>query len=156
MSYYRVDHGLDADRLFHIVDAATAAARWEAGAQGATQKYVDGVQGTQKDVVGNAIRAQSALLANFTQAVSSGLWARRLTESGGTGNWKQKTVAKAANYGVGVTAAKDAFQAAMAKLLPYIAAGQGQVQQMPSGSIAASKARVNFWIDYMHAYRQTR
>jgi hypothetical protein len=135
------------------VDAATAAARWETGASGATGKWAEGIQSTQVDVAARAIQQQGVMAANFAQAVSSGRWARRLTESGGTANWKAQSLAKQSNYGTGVSAAKGKFQAAMQQLLPYIYAGKATIDSMPKGSIGASKARVNAWIDYMAAYK---
>lgn len=137
-----------------IVSAQEAADKWANNSAAATTKYEQGVQNTQVDVVGRAIAQQGVLLSNFTQAVTSGRWARRLTASGGTANWKNKTVAKSANYGTGIAAAKDSFQAAMGKLLPYIAQGQATIHSMPKGSISAAKARASAWIDYMAAYKQ--
>lgn len=138
-----------------VVDAATGADRWETGSQGATSKYTQGVQNTQVDVVGRAIQQAPVAVANFAQAVNSGRWARRLTESGGTANWKAMTVAKASNYGTGVTAAKGKYQAAAQKLYPYIAAGQQAIHAMPSGNLGASIARATAWINYMAQYKQT-
>ena len=138
-----------------VIDAATGADRWEAGAQGATQKYTQGVQNTQVDVVGRAIAQASVAAANYQAAISSGRWARKLTESGGTANWKAMTVAKASNYGTGVSAAKGKYQAAAQKLYPYIAAGQGAIHQMPSGNLGASIARATAWINYMAQYKQS-
>jgi hypothetical protein len=133
--------------------ASDVADKWASRAGSAQADYTAGVQGTQIDVVARAIQQQSVLLANFSAAVTSGRWARALTESGGTANWKTKTVAKASNYGTGVTAAKDKFQSVMAKLLPAVYSLQAQVQQMPKGSIGDSKARANAWIDGMHAQK---
>ncbi len=141
--------------VFGIVDAATGADRWEQGSQGATAKYTQGVQNTQIDVVGRAIAQANVAVANFAAAVNSGRWARKLTESGGTANWKAMTAAKAANYGTGVSAAKGKYQAAAQKLYPYIAAGQGGIHSMPSGSLGASIARATAWITYMSQYKQT-
>jgi hypothetical protein len=133
--------------------AADVADKWASRAGSAQADYTTGVQNTQVDVVARAIQQQGVLLSNFTSAVTSGRWARALTESGGTANWKTKTVAKASNYGTGIAASKDKFQAVMGKLLPSIYALQAQVQQMPSGSIGDSKARANAWIDGMHAQK---
>lgn len=130
--------------------------KWATNAGGAQGAYEQGIQGTEIDVVGRAIAQQSVLLANFTRAVSSGLWARRLTEAGGTAGWKSKTIAKASNYGTGIAAGKDRFSSAMSALLPYIYAGRGQVSAMPKGTVAAAKARASFWIDYMAAYKASR
>lgn len=131
--------------------AQQVADKWanqSAAAQGA---FTDGVQNTQVDVTGRAIAQESVLLQNFTASVTSGRWAAGLTGSGGTANWKAKTVAKAANYGVGIAAAKSKFQNSMSKLLPYIETGKAMIDGMPSGNIAASKARATAWIDYMAA-----
>jgi len=125
--------------------------KWAANAGGAQQAFTQGVEGTTVDVAARAIAQQGVLLQNFSEAVTSGRWARGLTESGGTQNWKTKTVAKAANYGTGINAGKGKFQSAMTKLLPYIQQGQATIASMPKGSIAASKARAVAWIDYMAA-----
>ena len=124
-----------------MADLATTVSRWRDSAAVGQQRYTEGVQATQEDVVGKAIAAQSALLANFTQAVSSGRWARRLGEIGNAG-WKSKTLAKAANYGVGITAGVDEYQRQMQTWLPIIDAAAASVNAMPSGTLAASIARM--------------
>lgn len=131
--------------------AQQVADKWANSAAAAQGAFTDGVQNTTVDVVARAVAQESVLLSNFTAAVTSGRWAAALTASGGTQNWKTKTVAKAQNYGTGIAAAKPKFLAAMSKLLPYIQQGQTMIDSMPSGSIAASKARATAWIDYMAA-----
>lgn len=138
------------------VDVATAASRWETGAAGATQKWAEAIQGTQADQAGRAIAAKGALLANFTAAVTSGRWERRIQESGGTANWKAQSQAKAANYGTGVAAGKQKYQTAMQTWLPIIQANAQAVRSMPSGSLAASIARATQFITLMHHAKQTR
>lgn len=125
--------------------------KWATNAGNSQTAFTDGVQNTTVDVVGRAVAQEAALLANFTNSVTSGRWAAGLTASGGTANWKAKTVAKAQNYGTGITAAKGKFQSAMTKLLPYIQQGQAMIDAMPAGNIGASKARATAWIDYMAA-----
>ena len=153
MRHFRILKLLAGLAAIAVVDAATGAERWEAGAQAATGKYTQGVQNTQIDVVGRAIQQANVAVANFAQAVNSGRWARRLTESGGTANWKAMTVAKASNYGTGVSAAKSKYQAAAQKLYPYIAAGQQAIHAMPSGNLGASIARATAWINYMAQFK---
>lgn len=131
--------------------AQQVADKWANNAAGAQTNFTDGVQNTTVDVVARAVAAEAALLSNFTAAITSGRWAAALTASGGTANWKAKTLAKAQNYGTGIAAAKPKFLAAMQKLLPYIQQGQAMIDAMPSGSIAASKNRATAWIDYMAA-----
>lgn len=125
--------------------------KWANNSTAAQSAFTDGVQSTTVDVVGRAIAQESVLLSNFNQAVTSGRWAASLTASGGTANWKSKTVAKAQNYGTGIAASKSKFQNSMSKLLPYVSSGQQMIDQMPSGTLAASKARATAWIDYMAA-----
>lgn len=138
------------------VDVATAASRWETGAAGAQSKWSDAIQGTQADQAGRAIAAQGAMLSNFSQAVSSGRWARRVQESGGTANWKAQSLAKAANYGTGVAAGKQKYQTAMQTWLPIIQANAQAVRSMPSGSLAASIARASQFITLMHQAKASR
>jgi len=127
-----------------IVDAATAAARWQQGAAQGQQRFVEGVRGTQVDVVGLAIAQEGVLVANFGQAVSSGKWRRNLAAVG-TQGWKMATEAKAANYGTGVAAAKDKYQARIAPVLAFEAQLQSQIASMPKGTLADSIARMSAW-----------
>jgi len=121
-------------------DLATTVSRWVSGAQGAQQKFVDGVRNTTSDPTQLAIAAESSLLSGFQQAVSSGRWRQNLARVGKAG-WQQATVDKANNYGTGISAGQDKFSAAMQTWLPVIQQTAAQVRSMPSGSIAASNAR---------------
>lgn len=140
-------------RVLFVASPQEGADAWANSAGAAQTKFTEGVQKTQVDVVGRAIASQAALLSNFTEAITSGRWARRLTESGGTANWKAKTVAKAQNFATGIAAAKPAYLAAAQRLYPYIAQGQQMIDAMPSGTLGASKARATAWIDFMAAYK---
>jgi len=131
--------------------AQQVAAKWQQNASAAQSAFTEGVQGTSVDVVSRAIAQQSVMVSNFNQAVTSGRWAQALSASGGTANWKAKTVAKAGNYSTGIAAGASKYAAAAAKFMPYIESGRNQIAQMPSGNIGASKARAAAWIDYMHA-----
>lgn len=124
------------------VDLATVVSRWQAGAGGAQQKYVEGVRNTSKDPIAAAVNAQQALLQNFQAAVTSGRWARNLQQVGKAG-WQQASEAKSANYGVGIAAGEQAYQDAMQTWLPRINQAAAAVQQMPSGTLAANLARAN-------------
>lgn len=126
--------------------------RWSAAAGAGQQAYSSGIQNTTVDVVGRAVAQQTALLAGFTEAVTSGKWARKLQERG-TAGWKAAAQAKAANYGTGIAAGKDRYAAAAQKLQPYVQAGQDMIAGMPKGGIANAKARATAWIDYMHGYQ---
>ena len=124
-----------------MADLTTTVSRWLQSAAVGQQRFTEGVQSTQEDVVGKAIAAQGALLANFSQAVASGRWARRLSERGNAG-WKSATLAKAANYGTGIAAGEDEYRKQMTIWLPIIDSAAASVRSMPSGTLAASIARM--------------
>src|SRR5881392_1454036 len=112
-------------------------ANWQAGTATGQQRYLDGVAGTTVDVVGRAIQSQNALLANFQQAVSSGLWARRLSAVG-TQGWKSAVAAKGGtNWTTGIQAGGAKYQAKMQAVLSVEEGLQAQIDQMPSGNPAA-------------------
>lgn len=126
---------------------------WSAGVSGASQKYTQGVQDTTVDVVGRALAKQGEMVAGFTQAVSSGEWARRLGAIG-TQGWKAATIAKAANYATGATAGKPRVQVFAQQAAPFWASASASIDAMPSGGKPNALARVSAWYDAMQAFRQ--
>ena len=114
--------------------------RWQAGASGAQQAFAEGVQNTNVDVVGRAIAAQGAMLAGVQEAVTSGRWARNLQRVG-TSGWKDRTIAKAANYGVGVAAGVDNYTQAMTTWLPRISQAATAAKAMPGATLQQRLAR---------------
>lgn len=96
--------------------AAQANANWKTRTSGATQTWQDGVNGYTGDWAGATVAQQGALLNNVTTAITNCSWAAGVQRVG-TGGWKSRTVAKAANFGVGVAAAGDRQLAAMQKIL---------------------------------------
>lgn len=138
-----------------MADLATTVARWKESSALGQQRYVEGVQGTTEDVVGRAIAAQPALLANFNQAIVSGRWARRLSEVG-TAGWKSKTVAKAANYGVGIAAGGDEYQKAMQTWLPIIMSAAASAKALPSGTLQQSIARMTAFATALYNAKQAQ
>jgi hypothetical protein len=132
-----------------MADLATTVQRWrDSAAQGAT-RYQEGVQATQKDVVGLAVAAQPKLLSEFTSAVTSGRWARRLQEVG-TAGWKSKTIAKVTNYATGIAAGVDDYQRAMTTWLPIIQSAAASVQSMPNTSFQDSLNRMTAFATALH------
>lgn len=137
-----------------VAPAQTWGANWSSGVGGASQKYVDGIRNTQVDVVGRAIAQQAALLAGFTQAVTSGEWARRLGAVG-TPGWKAASEAKAQNYTTGATAGLPKFQAFAQQAQPIWSNLSAAIDQMPSGGKANALNRVGAWIDGMAQFKQS-
>lgn len=132
-----------------MADLATTVERWQQSASQGQQRYVEGVASTQKDVVGLAINAQSKMAANYAQAISSGRWARRLSEVG-TAGWKAATQAKASNYSTGIAAGRDKYQRAMTEWLPRIHSAAASVQSMPNNNIQDALARSNAFAMALH------
>jgi hypothetical protein len=126
---------------------------WSTGVSGASQKYTQGIQNTTIDVVGRALAKQGEMVAGFTQAVTSGEWARRLGAIG-TQGWKAAAIAKAGNYTTGATAGKPRFQTFAQQAQPFWASASAGIDSMASGGKANAMARVGAWYDAMQAFRQ--
>lgn len=140
--------------LLGVLDAATAASRWQTGAGGAQQRFVEGVQSTSKDPTALAAAQAQKMLNGVTQAVTSGYWQQRLADVGKTG-WQQATVAKAANYGVGVQAAGSKYQQGYQQFWNYMTPYLNQVLSMPKNTLADSIARATAYIQASAGYRKS-
>jgi hypothetical protein len=141
--------------LHYVVDASTAASRWVQGAAQGQQRFVEGVQNTTKDPTALAIAQQNKLLANFTQAVTSGRFARNLARVGKQG-WQSATVAKAANYGTGINASQAKYEAAIGPVLQQIGTLQGQIASMPRATFQDSLNRMVAFATGLHNWAQSR
>lgn len=139
----------------YIVDAATAAQRWQQGAAQGQQRFIEGVQNTSKDPTALAIAQQSKMLANVTAAITSGRYARGLSRVGKSG-WQQATVAKANNYSTGINASGPKYEAAIGPVLSQIATLQGQIATMPRNTIEDSAARARAFMVGLHNWAQSR
>ena len=132
-----------------MADLAQTVQRWRDSAAQGQSRYQEGVQATQVDVVGRAVAAQPKMLANVTQAITSGRWARRLQEVG-TQGWKAKTLAKVGNYSTGIAAGADEYQRAMQTWLPIIQSAAASVQSMPNASFQDSLNRMTAYATALH------
>jgi hypothetical protein len=133
-----------------VKTAAQAAQNWSASAGRAQAAYVAGIQSTTKDQAGLAVAAQARLLTNFTQAVSSGYWARQV-QAAGTGYWKSQSENKQANFGVGFAAGANNYSVAAGKIL---AAEAQIVSSLPArGDINANLQRANAFALALHAQK---
>lgn len=133
---------------------STWATNWQNSAGQAQANYAEGVQGTTVDVVGNAIAAQGAMVANFTQSVTSGLWARNLAAVG-TSGWKTATIAKASNYATGFQAGAQKYSTAMNTWGPRILSIAAAAKAMPGGTVENRIARSVYLQRQLHAAKQT-
>lgn len=139
----------------YVVDAATAAQRWQAGAAQGQQRFVEGVQNTQKDPTALAIAAQNKMLQNVTQAITSGRYARGLSRVGKQG-WVSATVAKASNYSTGIQASGSKYEQAVAPVLAQIGQLQGQIANMPNATFQDSINRMVAFSTGLHNWAQNR
>ncbi len=128
-------------------------AKWHANAAAAQDRYTQGVANTQVDVMARAIAAAPVAAANFARSVSSGQYARAVTESGGTANWKNMVQKKAGNYGTGIAAGTDKFQRAMGKLLPAIEQITNSLPPRQPGNVGANLQRVAALANALHAQK---
>lgn len=117
--------------------------RWTTGAGGAQQAFIDGVNNTDVDPTQRAIANQAGALSGYADAINSGRWARNLQAVGKSG-WQAATVAKAANYGTGISAGTQKYSAAMATWLPIIDQVAAAAKAMPGGSLGQRLARANY------------
>lgn len=133
-------------------NATQAAQNWTASAGRAQTDYQAGIEGYTGDWAGATTRQQAAMSTNWNQSVSSGRWAQGVNAVG-TGGWKNATVAKIANYGVGFQAGAAKFSTAIAKI---ISAEQNIVSSLPPrGDYSANKLRSTSFMDQMHALKGT-
>lgn len=120
----------------------TTVSKWKTNAGGAQSAYTEGVQSTQIDVMGRAIAAGPDAVRNYSDAWASGRVAAAINASGGTANWKTRTVAKAGNYGTGINLGADKFQSSMSKLLPALDGIVGSLPARQPGNVNANLQRV--------------
>jgi len=116
---------------------------WQTKAGGAQQAFVDGVQNTTVDPTARAVANAAGALAGYSAAIQSGLWARKLQAVGKQG-WMDATVAKAANYSVGVQAGVPKYTNAMTTWLPIIDSVAATARNMDGSSLGARLARANY------------
>lgn len=103
-----------------------------------------------------AAAKQDKMLANLTQAVQDGKWARGLRRVS-LDQWKQQ----ATNVGVnriasGITAAKDKVIAFAEQLLPHIDKLQSQIKTMPDITLEDSISRMTAWVRGMADFKRTK
>lgn len=131
--------------------AAQAAAKWDASTSTGQQTWLDNLSNTTKPIVAAAIAQRGVMQANFTASTQpGGRWETNLSAVGDAGV-KSAARAKAQNYTTGVTQGQPKFLAAITKIIAYEQAGLPAIYSMPSGTLAAGKARAAAWIDYMAA-----
>lgn len=111
---------------------------WQGSAGRAATNYTEGVNAYTGDWAGATTAQQATMQQNWLQSITNGSWAAGVNGTG-TSGWKQATVAKAANYGVGFQAGANEYAAAANKLQPFLANAVGSLP--PRGDINANLQR---------------
>jgi hypothetical protein len=139
-----------------MLSAAEVADKWVQRAGAAGQDYARGVETTEKDPTALAAANGARYISGVQEAYQSGKWARRLQAVGKAG-WQAAVRDKGvANYGTGVTAAKDKYAAAMGPVLQAVQAGQRIVASMPSATPQQRDQRALAFIQHMRNFGATR
>jgi hypothetical protein len=114
--------------------------KWAANAGAAQTAYTDGIRNTTVDPTALAAANEAGYLSGVQAAVQSGLWRQRLAAVGKQG-WMDAAVAKAGNYGTGISAGTPKFTRAMQTWLPIIQQAGAAAKSMPGGTIDQRIAR---------------
>lgn len=121
-----------------VKPASAWSSNWTGSSGRATTNYQTGVEAYNGDWAGATTAQQATMQANWLQSLANGTWANGVNNKG-TSGWKQDTVAKMANYGVGFQAGANRYAAAAAKLQPFISNAVGSLP--PRGDINANLQR---------------
>lgn len=136
-----------------VPTATQAGASWLQGAQGAQPKWLQGVQTTTADPTALAAQAANKMLLGVQNAVNSGYWARRLADVGKSG-WQAACQAKQNNYGTGIAAGQNKYEAGYTAFWNYAGPQLQSVLSMPKVTLADSIARATAWIQAAAAYQK--
>jgi hypothetical protein len=115
-------------------DLSSVVRKWAANAGGAQQAYIDGIEATTVDPTALAVANEQGYLQGVQQAVSSGLWRRKLQAVGRAG-WMAAAVAKAGNFGTGIQAGQAKYERSMQTWLPIIQQVGAAAKAMPGQTI---------------------
>lgn len=138
-----------------MASAAEVAANWAAGLSNASQKITAGIQRVSENPAAKA-------------AAAAGLWQQRVSDSRAQEkyvrglnrtslqSWKDATIKKGVSrIAQGAREAQPKMQAFMQEFLPHVAQVQAQVNSIPKGDLAASRARMLANMDGMAAFRRS-
>ena len=113
--------------------------------KGATDDIRRGVMAVTEAPTAKAAAKADKMLANLTQAVQSGKWARRL-KAVGLEDWRTKTLEKGLNrIAQGIDSAYDKQVEFASQLLPFEATLQAKVEAMPDATLEDSISKMVEW-----------
>ena len=133
-----------------VKPASAWSSAWQGSSAKATTNYQTGVESYNGDWAGATTSQQAVMQQNWLQSLANGTWANGVNNKG-TSGWKQDTVAKIANFGVGFQAGAPRYASAAAKLQPFMTQA---VASLPArGDINANLQRSNALALALHAQR---
>ncbi len=132
----------------------TISAAWARNLGAATQKITAGVQSVTVAPTQIAAQRADAYLQGVQASVQSGKYQaglQRVTLA----DWQQSMVQKGIpRIASGATAAQPKMEAFLTSFLPYVEAGQRQLQSMPRGTLQDNINRAVFMMQYNAAYKK--
>lgn len=137
------------------VTDAQWAEKWGRRLKGATQDIRNGVERVTESPMELAAAKQDKMLANVTEAVRSGKWARGLRRRT-LAEWKDRVL----NIGVGripagVDAAEGDVREFARDLIDHQNAGLGRIDAMPDVTVEDGIARAAAWIRHMAEFERS-
>lgn len=126
------------------------AEKWARRLRGATEDIRRGVERVDTAPGERAAAAQDALLANFAEAVNSGMWANRV-RGVSLQDWKQATINKGIQrIGQGVETAQPKMAQVASELLPAVDAAAAAARALPKVTLEDSINRMATFAREMH------
>lgn len=133
------------------VDPTTAGQRWaQSGAQ-AVQRYTDGVNSV-KVAPGQKAAAAADLWANNVMQ-SKARFARNVAAVS-LAQWQADATGASARLADGFTRKQSKYVQNITPVFQHMAGVLNQVDAMPRGSFSQNVARMNAYVNGMHAYKQ--
>lgn len=121
-----------------------------------TQDIRRGVERVTVSPTAKAAQAQEKMIANLTESVRSGKWARGLNRVT-LEDWKSKMLEKGIpRIAAGIDAAFDKVVAFAAELLPFQATLQSKIEGMPDLTLDDNIQRATEWMRGMAKFKRTR
>ena len=115
-----------------------------------------GVERVTESPTAKAAAAQEKMIANLTESVRNGKWARGLNRVT-LEDWKGKMLEKGIpRIAAGIDAAYDKVVGFAAELLPFQATLQSKVESMPDLTLEDNIQRAAEWMRGMAKFKRTR
>lgn len=129
--------------------------KWKRRLQQSTTDMTAGVNAVTENPATKAIAAQDKMVQNWNNSITSGKWARSLSNVSLT-DWRAAFI----NKGIpriqqGAESGAPKMAAYMTQALPYIRGLQATVHQMPNMTLQDSIARMTYFVTEMSKFEMT-